>query len=123
MRLQDLKVGLENVVANPTLGKDVVQVVEVRLDSDQNQVLVSVRLVVLTTKYSRNAVKLPYNEANKALYEQLQDKLKKNDYATVILHNPKVVPYAMISNGSLISGISIKADSARITDDDESLDV
>ena len=123
MRLQDLKVGLENVVANPTLGKDVVQVVEVRLDSDQNQVLVSVRLVVLTTKYSRNAVKLPYNEANKALYEQLQDKLKKNDYATVILLNPKVVPYAMISNGSLISGISIKADSARITDDDESLDV
>ena len=123
MRLQDLKVGLENVVANPTLGKDVVQVVEARLDSDNNQVLVAVRLTVLTTKYSRNAVKLPYNEANKALYEQLQDTLKQNDYATVILLNPKVVPYAMISNGSLISGISIKADSARIADDDESLDV
>ena len=123
MRLQDLKVGLENVVANPTLGKDVVQVVEARLDSDNNQVLVAVRLTVLTCKYSRNAVKLPYNEANKALYEQLQDKLKKNDYATVILLNPKVIPYAMISNGSLISGISIKADSARIADDDESLDV
>ena len=121
MRLNEVRMSLANVVANPTLGKDIVQVVEARLDSDQNQVLVSVRLVVLTTKYSRNAVKLPYNEANKALYEQLKDKLKDSDYVTAVLVNPKVSPYAMINNGSLLSGISIKADSAKLTDDDDEL--
>ncbi len=122
MRLSDVRLGLENVVANPRMGVNVVQVVEARLDSDQNQVMTGVRLGILTCKYSRNAVKLPYNEKNHALYEQLQNKLKNSDCITVVLTNPKVIPYAMINNGSLLSGISIKADSAKLADDDEPLD-
>jgi len=122
MRLSDVRLSLANVVANPTLGKDIVQVVEARLDSDQNQVMTGVRLGILTCKYSRNAVKLPYNEATRSLYEQIQNALKDADVITVLLNNPKIVAYAMINNGSLLSGISIKADSAKLADDDEPLD-
>lgn len=121
MRLSDIRLSLANVVANPTLGKDIVQVVEVRLDSDEHQVITGVRLGILTCKYSRNSVKLPYNEATRSLYEQIQKALKDTDVLTVILSNPKIMAYAMISNGSLLSGISIKADSAKVTDDEEDL--
>ena len=123
MRLNDIRLGLSNIVADPSMGNNIVQVVAARLDTDKEQHITGVRLTVLTRRYSQSAAKLPYSENNKLLYEQLQEKLKKDDMATVILVNPVIVPYALIANGNLLSGVSIKADTFKWPDDDEPLDI
>lgn len=117
MLLKDVRLGLNNVVANPN--KDTVDVVGARPVIDNNQVIIGYRLDILTCRYSRNAVKLENTANNKALVDQINVLLKTNSLVEVMLINPVVKAYAMLSNGSLISGVSIKADSFVIASDDD----
>ena len=117
MLLKDVRLGLNNVVANPN--KDTVDVVGARPVIDNNQVIIGYRLDILTCRYSRNAVKLENTAKNKALVDQINVLLRTNSLVEVMLINPVVKAYAMLSNGSLISGVSIKADSFVIDSDDD----
>lgn len=120
MMLKDIKISLENIVANPQ--KETVQAVSARNDTDKSSVVIGYRLEILTRRGSRNPVKLPMSEENKKNTERVSALLKKQDTVSVILVNPIVRPYALISNGNLISGVSIKADSFTIVEpEDEDL--
>lgn len=116
MMFKDIKMDLSNVVADPS--KKEVQAVAARAESDKNSVITGYRLEICTRRGSRNPVKLPMSEENKKNTERVSDLLKKQDTVSVILVNPVVRPYALISSGNLISGISIKADSFTIVEPD-----
>lgn len=116
MLLKDLRLGLENVVADPT--KSTVQVVGARSDTDKDSKIIGVRLEALTRRGSRNPVKFPLTDENSENMERVKKLLNKQDTVSVILVNPVVRPYALISSGNLISGISIKADSFTIVEPD-----
>lgn len=57
MLLKDVKIGLENIVADPS--KATVQVVNTRTETDKESVITGYRLEIATRKCSRNPVKLP----------------------------------------------------------------
>lgn len=116
MMFKDIKMDLSNVVADPS--KKEVQAVAARAESDKNSVITGYRLEICTRRGSRNPVKLPMSEENKKNTERVSDLLKKQDTVSVILVNPVVRPYALISSGNLFSGISIKADSFTIVEPD-----
>lgn len=117
MLLKDLRLGLSNVVANPN--KSTVEVVSARPYTDAHQVIIGYRLDILCCRYARNAVKLENTAENKALVEQVNALLRTQSLVEVNLINPVVRAYAMISNGNLLSGISIKADTFTIASDDD----
>lgn len=119
MMLKDVKIGLENISADPS--KKEVQAVSARPDTDKDSVIKGYRLEILTRRGSRNPVKLPLNEENKRLTEQVAELLRKNDTVSVILKDAVVRPYAMLSNGNLISGVSIKAEGFQIVEEDDLL--
>ena len=121
MMLKDVKVGLENVVADPT--KEAVQAVAARSDTDKQSVIIGYRLEICTRRGSRNPVKFPMGEENKKNTERVSALLKKQDTVSVILVNPVVKPYALISSGNLISGVSIKADGFTIVEPDAEEDL
>lgn len=116
MLLKDIKLGLENVVADPS--KSTVQVVGARPVTDKESVITGYRLEIATRKCSKNPVKLPNKPEVQQNIEILQKLLKKQDFVEVRLVNHVVMAYAMLSNGNLISGVSIKADSFTIVEPD-----
>lgn len=117
MLLKDLKIGLENIVVDPQ--KTSVQVLDVRTDVDSKSQIIGYKLTILTRKFSKNPVKIPPTPENKCSIEQLGDLLKTQDSVEVILQNPVVKAYAMLSNGNLISGVSVKCDSFTIVQEDD----
>lgn len=119
MLLKDVRLGLENILPDPN--QKTVQAVSARLETDKQSVIIGGRLEILTRRGSRNPVKFPLNEENKRLTEQVAELLKKNDTVSVILKEPVVRPYAMLSAGNLISGVSVKADGFEIVDSDDDL--
>lgn len=121
LMLKDLKVGMENVLADPS--KKSVEAVSARNDTDKSSVVIGYRLEILTRRGSRNPVKFPLNEENKQNIARVAELLKKNDSVSVILKEPIVKPYALISNGNLISGVSIKADSFTFVEPDADEDL
>ena len=116
MSLSDLRLTLANVVADPS--KPTVQVVDARTDTDDKQNITGYRLTMLACKYKRNPVKLPATPENRALVERLNDMFHTQDIVEISLTNPVVKAYSMSSNGSNFSGVSVKADSFSIEDDD-----
>lgn len=116
MTFKDVNIDMSNVLANPS--KSTVQVVGARPDTDKDLVIVGYRLEICTRRGSRNPVKLPNTEDIKNNIEKIQKLLKKQDFVEVSLKDPVVRPYALISSGNLISGISIKADSFTIVEPD-----
>lgn len=121
MMLKDIKLDLSNIVANPQ--EETVQAVSARNDTDKSSVIIGYRLEILTRRGSRNPVKLPLNEDNKKKIERVAELLKKHDTVEVILSDTTIRPYALISNGNLISGVSIKADSFTIVEPDAETDL
>lgn len=121
MMLKDIKISLENIVANPQ--KETVQAVSARNDTDKSSVVIGYRLEILTRRGSRNPVKLPLNEDNKRNIERVAQLLKKLDTVEIILTDPVIKPYALVSSGNLISGVSIKADSFTIVEPDAEEDL
>lgn len=121
MMLKDIRIGLENVVADPT--KEAVQAVVARSDTDKQSVIIGYRLEICTRRGSRNPVKFPMGEENKKNTERVSDLLKKYDTVSVILINPVVKPYALINSGNLISGVSIKAESFTIVEPEAETDL
>lgn len=119
MMLSDIRLGLENIL--PDANQKTVQVVSARPETDKDSVIKCWRLEILTRRGSRNPVKFPLSEENKRLTEQVAELLKKNDTVSVILKNEIIRPYAMISAGNLISGVSVKADSFEIVESDDDL--
>ena len=119
MNLNDARLSLENVVADPS--KSTVQVVGARPDVDRDQKIIGYRLTILTCKYSRNPVKLPATPENKVLVDQLNGMFRTLDSVEVLLTNPVVRAYALLANGNLLSGISIKADTFVIAPDEEEI--
>lgn len=111
MNLSDVRIGLKNIVANPT--KDEVQVVEASDDIDfQTKNTIGFKLNILTCKYSRNWVKLPLSEEVSTKVEQVKELLKAQEAVSVHLKNPVIRLYAMPGkNNTVNSGVSIKADS------------
>lgn len=114
MMLKDVRIGLENVVADPT--KESIQIVGARSDTDKDSKIIGVRLEALTRRGSRNPVKFPLTDENRENMEKVKNLLSKQDSVSVVLVNPTVKLYAMLSNGNLISGVSIKADSFTIVE-------
>lgn len=121
MMLKDVRIGLENVVADPT--KESVQIVGARSDTDKDSKIIGVRLEALTRRGSRNPVKFPLTDENSENMEKVKRLLNKQDTVSVRLVNPVVMPYALVSNGNLISGVSIKADSFTIVEPDADEDL
>ena len=119
MLLKDVKIGLENIVADPSKGT--VQVVNARLETDKQSVIIGGRIEILTRRGSRNPVKLPLNEENKRNIETVAELLKKLDTVEVKLKDPTIMLYSMISNGNLVSGVSVKCPSLSIVDNDDDL--
>ena len=75
-------------------------------------------LTMLTTRGSRNTVKLPLTDDNRAKLNDLLVQLKGSDTVIICLDNPRVRAYAFPGrDGSVISGVSVKADSFEIVDD------
>lgn len=121
MMLKDIKLDLSNVVADPS--SDSVQAVAARSDTDKQSVIIGYRLEICTRRGSRNPVKFPMSEENKKNTERVSALLKKQDTVSVILVNPVVKPYALISSGNLISGVSIKADCFTIVEPEAEYDL
>lgn len=120
MMLNDVKIGMENIVADPS--KETVEAVSARSDTDKSSVVIGYRLEILTRRGSRNTVKLPMNEENQQNIEKVSQLLKKQDTVEIMLAEPVVRLYALISNDRLISGVSIKASSFSIVEpEDEDL--
>lgn len=110
MKLNDVRISLKNILADPT--KNVAEVVEVKEDIDkQTQNITGYRLNILTCKYSRNPVKLPVSDEVTAKIGQLKELLKAQEVVSVRLNNPVVRLYSLLgNNNTIISGVSIKAD-------------
>lgn len=121
MMLKDIKLDLSNVVADPS--SDSVQAVAARSDTDKQSVIIGYRLEICTRRGSRNPVKLPLNEDNKRNIERVAQLLKKLDTVEIILTDPVIKPYALVSSGNLISGVSIKADSFTIVEPEAEYDL
>lgn len=121
MMLKDIRLDLSNVVANPS--KSTVQVVGARPETDKESVITGYRLEIATRKCSKNPVKLPNKPEVQQNIENLQKLLKKQDFVEVKLMNHTVMAYALISSGNLISGVSIKADSFTIVEQEAEVDL
>ena len=119
MLLKDVRLTLANIVSDSS--KETVQVVSARPDTDKDSVIIGYKLEIATRRCSKNPVKLPKSDENKAAVEALDKLLKKQDYVEVKLKEPVIRLYAMLSNGNLISGVSIKADGFEIVDSDDDL--
>lgn len=119
MLLKDVRISLENIVSDPS--KSTVQVVNARPETDKESVITGYRLEIATRKCSRNPVKLPNTAEVKKNIDSIENLLKKQDFVEVKLEEPVIRLYAMLSNGNLISGVSIKADGFEIVDEPDLL--
>lgn len=115
MRLQDLKLNIRNI--NYNSNTDVVKLVGARLQSDNQQIVIGVTFDMVTAGYSRTAVKCPLTDANRALVDAVQRAIRTSEAVEAELVNPIIRPYALISNGNLISGVSVKADTIKLKDE------
>lgn len=116
MLLSDIKIGLENIVADAS--KSTVQVVNARPETNKELEIVGFRVEIATRRCSKNPVKFPNDPKVKEKIGTLEKLLKKQDFVEVRLVDPVIKLYSMISNGNLISGVSIKADDFEILEDD-----
>lgn len=117
MRLNDVPVQYSHLAADEELGKqNKAPALSVRHDTAHDTITVTAACV----NYTRNPIKFPADEQNKKKAEILRKQLSKQTPVVIQLVNPVVRLYAMISNGELISGVSIKADSFEICSDNSS---
>ena len=119
MLLKDVHVELSDVVADPS--KTTVQVVNARPETNKELEIVGFRVEIATRRCSKNPVKLPKSDENKAAVEALDKLLKKQDFVEVKLKEPVIRLYAMLSSGNLVSGVSIKAEGLEIVDEPDLL--
>ena len=110
MRLEDILLKLKDINAHDN-GDGVVEVIDARTTTDSQQLIDGVRLTIATKAYTRTNVKLPYNSDLQVKLNDLLDALADapDHIVKVKLIKPVVRPYAMISNGTLYSGVSVKA--------------
>lgn len=115
MRLQDIRMTIRSI--NHSATTDVVKIVGARLQTDNNQVVIGVTFDMVAAGYSRVAVKCPLTDANRALVDAVQRSIRTREAVEAELVNPVIKPYALISNGNLISGVSVKADTIKLKDE------
>lgn len=115
MRLQDIRMTIRSI--NHSTTTDVVKIVGARLQTDNNQVVIGVTFDMVAAGYSRTAVKCPLTDANRALVDAVQKGIRTSEAVEAELVNPVIKPYALISNGNLISGVSVKADTIKLKDE------
>lgn len=105
-------------------GRDIVKALGARLDSDKaTQVVTGIRITFVGVGYMPLVVKLPDTPENRKGMERIQSLIKDGaNCIDVRLKEPHSRIYAFISNGNLVSGVSVKASSFVIVDD-ETLDI
>ncbi|MCI9591558.1 MAG: hypothetical protein HFG42_13610 [Lachnospiraceae bacterium] len=122
MRLQDLRLTLDNINPKQTPG-DCVDCVAAALQTDKaTNTINGIAFDCIGARGSRFAVKLENNEETKAVLEEVQHLLKKTETVRLVPDNIRITPYAFLTDkGSLLSGVSVKADSIAIKEEEEEI--
>lgn len=120
MRLQDLRLSLDNINPKQTPG-DCVDCVAATLQTDKaTNTINGIAFDCIGAKGSRFSVKLEHNTDNKKVLEEVQHLLKKTETVRLVPENVRINPYAFITDkGNLLSGISVKADSIAVKEEEE----
>jgi hypothetical protein len=120
MRVNDLRLSLANINPKqvPAGCSDCVSVT-FNTERGTNKVI-GYNLVCCGVKGSTYSLKLDNSAENKAIYEEVQARLRKEEIVRLVPNNVRITAYAFLSDtGSLLSGVSVKADSVVIADDDD----
>ena len=122
MRLQDLRLTLDNINPKQTPG-DCVDCVSATLLTDKaTNTINGVGFDCIGAKGSRFTVKMENSPENKAVLEGVQHLLKKTETVRLVPDNIRITPYAFLTDkGSLLSGVSVKADSIAIKEEEEEI--
>lgn len=120
MRLQDLRLTLDNINPKQT-PSDCVDCVSASLQTDKaTNTINGIAFDCIGAKGSRFAIKLENNPENKAILEEVQHLLKKDEIVRLVPENIRITAYAFLTDkGNLLSGVSVKADSIAVKEEEE----
>ncbi len=122
MRLQDLRLSLDNINPKQTPSDSVDCVAATFQTEKTTNTVTGVTFDCIGAKGSRFSVKLEHNADNKKVLEEVQHLLKKTETVRLIPENVRITPYAFLTDkGNLLSGISVKADSIAVKEDEDEI--
>ena len=122
MRLQGLRLTLDNINPKQT-PSDSVDCVAATLQTDKaTNTINGVAFDCIGAKGSRFTVKMENNTENEAILKEVQHLLKKTETVRLVPENVRITPYAFLTDkGNLLSGISVKADSIAVKEDEDEI--
>lgn len=118
MRLQDPRLGLENINRKKDDPACECVGVSFQKESRDSDVIKGLKFECVGVRGSNFDIKVENTPANKAVFDEVQKKLRTLEVVKIKADNLQIRPYALLGKeGNLYSGISVKADSIRLSDE------